>query len=198
MDRVSTFVPSCTKLKGGWEGKGERGNGKNSRLVVVVKVIVRNRHPLRGVRHVAQPVVVVLVVVHVRVELVVVDPDVTRGLDADGVAVFGQHLADLQVADDDVLDPLDVQRYAHQRRLAVDAEDRRVGAWVYFCGAADFARDVDYFGCGVVFLYGGGELGEGGDGGGCAALATGGAESGLEVVLCVLCMPWSRLARLVV
>jgi hypothetical protein len=39
----------------------------------------------------------------------VVDPDVGRGLDADSVAIVGQNLGDLQVAQDNVADVLDVQ-----------------------------------------------------------------------------------------
>ena len=44
----------------------------------------------------------VLVVVAVAGEVDVVDPDVRRGLDADGVARRGENLGDLEVAQDDV------------------------------------------------------------------------------------------------
>ena len=59
-----------------------------------MEVNVRNGNPLRGVGDVEQTVEVVLACAEVTGEVDVVDPDIGRLVDADGVAVVGVDLAD--------------------------------------------------------------------------------------------------------
>ena len=158
------------------------------RLPVVVEISIADGHVVRGVRHVQQAVVVVLVVRQVRRQVAVVDPNVLRGLDADGIAVLRQHLGHAQVAHDDVLDLVDVHADADQlckdirrrevkggieekeegdkgngfRTGAALANDRRVAANADLGGAGDGAADDNDLG--AVAGNGRGILGQGGDG----------------------------------
>lgn len=71
-------------------------------LPVVMDVTVGDGDPVAAVCHVDETIVVVLVVILVTGHIDVVDPDVLRGLDGDGVTVVGQNLGDLEVPDNDV------------------------------------------------------------------------------------------------
>ncbi len=70
---------------------------------VVVQEIVRNSHPVARMSNVKEAVVEVLVVQKVAAEVVVVDPHVRGCLHADGIAILGENLGDLHVANDDIL-----------------------------------------------------------------------------------------------
>jgi hypothetical protein len=72
-------------------------------LPVVVELAVRDGDTRGAVSDVEQAVVVVLVVVAVRGEIDVVDPDLGGFLDTDGIASAGEDLADLEVTDDHVV-----------------------------------------------------------------------------------------------
>lgn len=76
---------------------------------VVMNVAVRDGNPLAGVGHIDQAVVVVLVVGQVTRQVNVVDPDIVGRLNSDGVAIFSEDLADLQVSQNDVGLPVDGQ-----------------------------------------------------------------------------------------
>ena len=64
------------------------------RLPVVVEISVADRNIIRGMGDVYQTVVVVLVVGKVRGDVAVIDPDVSRGLNSDRIAVFGKDFGD--------------------------------------------------------------------------------------------------------
>src|SRR4051794_5397040 len=114
-------------------------------LDVVVLVVPGHGDVVGGVGDVEQAVVVVRAVAGVAGQVVVVDPDVGRLLDVDGVAVAvaGQHLGDLQVADDDVVDALDLQPAAGEAGARADPEDRLVGRDGDVGRAAEVAADLD-------------------------------------------------------
>jgi hypothetical protein len=116
------------------------------------------------VAEICQAVVEVFAGVLIGAEVQVVEPDVGRGLHADGVAacVAGGDFADGDVADDDVLCVADEEAEACQARGGVEAEDGLVAADADFGSARDLAFDVDC-GCGVIFDRGG----EGGVGADC-------------------------------
>lgn len=69
---------------------------------VIVQIRIGDGHPFAGVGDVDQSVVVVLVVGQVRVELAVVNPDVGRLLDSDAIAVGGEDVLALDVANNDI------------------------------------------------------------------------------------------------
>lgn len=125
-------------------------------LVVVVEVRVADGQVVGAVAEVREPVVEVLARVLVGAQVQVVEPDVGRGLHADGVAagIAGWDFADGEVLDDDVLRIADKQAKACEARGGVDAEDGLVAADADLCAAGDLALDVDD-GCGVVFDCGG-------------------------------------------
>ena len=125
-------------------------------LVVVVEVRVADGQVVGAVAEVRQAVVEVLARVLVGAQVQVVEPDVGRGLHADGVAacVAGGDFADGEVLDDDVLCIADKQAKACEAGGGVDAEDGLVAADANLCAAGDLALDVDD-GCGVVFDCGG-------------------------------------------
>lgn len=72
------------------------------RLPVIVKHTVRHTHVGAPVGDVKQTIVVVLVVVLVRGKINVVDPYLHRGLNPDRITSLGEHLANLEIADDHV------------------------------------------------------------------------------------------------
>ena len=125
-------------------------------LVVVVEVRVADGQVVGAVAEVREPVVEVLARVLVGAQVQVVQPDVGRGLHADGVAacVAGGDFADGEVLDDDILRIANKQAKACEARGGVDAEDGLVAADANLCAAGDLALDVDD-GCGVVFDCGG-------------------------------------------
>lgn len=78
-------------------------------LPVVVEVGVRDGDEVGAVGDVEETVQVVLAGGEVAGELAVVNPDVGDLVEGDGVAVLGEDLVDLEVADDDVVDAADLQ-----------------------------------------------------------------------------------------
>lgn len=80
-----------------------------------MNVAVRDGHPLAGVGHIDQAVVVVLVVVQVTGQVNMVDPDVLGRLNSNSIAVVSEDLADLQVPHNDVGLSIDGQTDASQR-----------------------------------------------------------------------------------
>jgi hypothetical protein len=109
---------------------------------------------------ITETIIVVLVVVQVRVELVVVDPDVAGGLDTNSITVLGEHQADLQVADDNVGDFVDVETNTDEGGLGVESKDGGVAARINLGGTGDLSRHVDDLGRVIVSDNGGGEFGE--------------------------------------
>lgn len=109
-------------------------------LPVVVEVGVGDGDVVRTVGHITETIVVVLVVVHVGRQVAVVDPDVGRGLDGDGITSIGENLGDLNVADDDVGLVLDAETNTVQRR-AGGTDDGLVGADVDLLRAGDLYRE---------------------------------------------------------
>ncbi len=79
------------------------------RTHVVVEVGVRHGDVVRGVGDVDESVQVVLSGAQVAGEVEMVNPDVGRPVNADGVAVVSGHFRYLEVADDHVADPADVE-----------------------------------------------------------------------------------------
>lgn len=144
-------------------------------LVVVVEVAVGEGNPLGGVGDVEETIVEVLAVVEVREQLDVVDPDVGRGLDANGITVVSLDLGDDQVADDDVLLLVDVETNVLEGGTLL-ADDGLVGSDADLGGAGELAVNDDDQG--FVSLGGGSEVGERGNSGGGTAGATGGATVG--------------------
>jgi hypothetical protein len=71
-------------------------------LPVVVDVGVRDSNPVRCMGDVNEAIIIVLVMVQVAGEVAVVNPDILRSLDGDGVTIIGEDLGDLHVADNDV------------------------------------------------------------------------------------------------
>lgn len=144
-------------------------------LEVIVEVSIANSQVIRPMAEIRQPVVKVLVVRLIGAEIQVVEPDVSRGLHADGVAarVAGRHFADGQVADDHVFGVADEQPEACEPGGGVGAQEGLVAADADFGAAGDFAFD-DNGGGGVVFDGGG----EGGIGGYCDGFAAGSAGLG--------------------
>lgn len=160
-------------------------------LVVVVEVGVGDGNVVRGVGDVAETVVVavarvsidrrnsslsrdlLLAMVHVRAQVHVVNPNVLGFLDTNGITSVREDLADGEVADDDVLDVLDVEGDTLELGAGVDTEDGLVAGDASLAIAADGALDVDD-GWAISFS-GLGESREGGNGGGSAASAPSGA-----------------------
>jgi hypothetical protein len=138
---------------------------------VIVEVRVADGQVIRSMAEVCQTVVVVFARNLVRAQVKVVEPDVSRGLHADGVAagVAGADFADRYVTDDDVFGVADEEAEACEAGRRVEAEDGFVAANANFLGAGDFAFDVDGR-CGCVFVVDcGEELGVGAD---CYCLAS--------------------------
>jgi hypothetical protein len=73
-------------------------------LPVVGELRPRNGDTVRAMGNVEETIVVVLVMVAVRGKVNVVNPDLGRLLDTDGITSTGEHLGDLEVTDDNVLD----------------------------------------------------------------------------------------------
>lgn len=131
-------------------------------------------HVVNLVREVSKTIVVVLAVVEVGRKVAVVDPDVLRLLDANGIALALRDLADSQVLDDNVLGVLNKEANANEVGLRVLADDGLVTADPDLVGVAlDGALDPNDLG--VVALDFGEELLVGGDGDLSAASTTSGA-----------------------
>lgn len=145
---------------------------------MVVDVAVGDGDPVRAVGDIDEAIVGVLAVVERRGEVAVVDPDVLGVLDTDGVAVGVLDLLDLHVADDDVLLVLDVE--ANAAKLGTrGTDDGLVGGHADLVAAGDGAPDNDVaLAAGFGSL---GELGQGRDGSGRAALSAGGTPIGRGV-----------------
>lgn len=111
-------------------------------LPVVVEVGVGDRHIVRAMGDIEQTIIVVLVVVPVRGQVCVVDPDVVRGLDGDRVTIVGQDLGDLDVADDNVGLLLDPETDAVQRG-ACGTDDGLVRGDVDLVAASDLSINDD-------------------------------------------------------
>lgn len=142
------------------------------RLVVVVEVVVGDGHVVGGVGDIAETVVVVLAVVQVRGEVVVVDPDVSRGLDSNGIAGIRLDLGQLQVPDNDIGHVLDVEPDTLNAGVRVQAEDGLVASDVDLLAAGDGTGHVDHHW--VVGLDSFSESRKLRDGGGSATLTTSG------------------------
>jgi len=80
---------------------------------------IGDRNPFTRMRHIAEPVVVILVVRQVRRQVAVVNPYVTALLDGDGVAVGRKHLGNLHVSHDHVGLALDGEADASQCYIPV-------------------------------------------------------------------------------
>lgn len=65
-----------------------------------MEVAVRDGHPLAGVGHIDQAVVVVLVMIEIAGQVNMVDPDVVGCLNRNSIAVVSDDLADFQVPHD--------------------------------------------------------------------------------------------------
>lgn len=72
-----------------------------------------------------------------------VNPDVGASLDADGIASVGQHLADGEIANDDVGDILNVQGDAFELGARVNTKNRLVTADAGLSSTRNGALDVD-------------------------------------------------------
>lgn len=118
------------------------GVANETGLVVVVEEGVGHGDPVGAVGDVEQTVVVVLAGRHVGREVAVVNPDVGGGLNANGIAIVGLDLLDGQVANNDVLDVLDVETDADQLG-AGSTNNRLVGLDADLGAARDGALDVD-------------------------------------------------------
>ena len=84
------------------------------RLVVVMEQRIADSDKIAAVGDVEQAVIVVLVVLKVRRQIAVIDPDVARSLDGDGVTLARKHLGDLEVTQDDIATALDSNTNASQ------------------------------------------------------------------------------------
>lgn len=164
------------------------------RLVVVVEVVEGKGEEVGAVAGVEETIVVVLVGGKAGRELVVVDPDVGAGLpihsvsiastndtasrldylDLDGITVGGNHVAQLQVAHNDVALSADEQTDTVEAG-AGEANDGLVAADTHVLVARDDALDDNNTGRGVLLVDSVGELRKGRDGGHSAARATLGA-----------------------
>lgn len=74
---------------------------------MIMEVAVGDGDPVRGVSDVDQAVVVILVLAKVAADIKVIEPDIGGLLNGDAITTLD--LAELQVADDDVLDLLDCE-----------------------------------------------------------------------------------------
>lgn len=74
---------------------------------VVMEVGVRDGHPVSSMREVNKTIIEVLVARPSSRKITVVDPDISRLLNGDGVTVVSLDLGNLHVANDDVLLPID-------------------------------------------------------------------------------------------
>jgi hypothetical protein len=83
--------------------------GSESLAYVVVKEGVGHGDPVGAVRDVKETVEVVLAGGQVAREVDVVNPDIGDLVERDGIAVLGEDLLDLQVADDNVGHTADLQ-----------------------------------------------------------------------------------------
>jgi hypothetical protein len=140
-----------------------------------MEVSIANSQKIRPMAEIRQPIIEILIMRLIRAEVQVVQPNVSRGLHADGVAagIAGRHLADGQVANDNVFGVADEQPEAGEARGGVGAQDGLVAADADFGGAGDLAFDDDRGG--DVVFDGGGEGGVGGD---CDGFAAGSASLG--------------------
>lgn len=102
-----------------------------------------------------------------------VDPDVLGSLDTNGITIVGNNLLDGQVANDDVLDLVDVQANVRQDGAGVLANNGLVRGNADLGAARDGARHNDD--SSTVSLSSSSELSKSGDGGSGATSATGSA-----------------------
>jgi len=146
---------------------------------VVVEEGVGDRNPLRSVSNIKKTIVVVLAVVKIGRQIKVITPDILRSLDTNGITVGGKNLAALEVAENNVLNLVDVEADVLQSRVAVQADDGGVRGDSDLGVARDLARDVNN----SRLLCSGslGELCKSRDGSGCSALTTSGASVGRGV-----------------
>lgn len=96
---------------------------------MIMEVAVGDGDPVRGVSDVNEAVVVILVLAQVAAEIKVIEPDIGGLLNSDAITALD--LAELQIADDDILNVLDCQ---------VDASD---------CCSRDLSASVLPKGCTV-------------------------------------------------
>lgn len=139
-------------------------------LEVVVDVAVGDGDVVGAPGDIQETVVVVLARVKVGAQVNVIDPDVGGRLDTDGIAVGLLDLGDGQVANDDVLDTLDVQTDAGELG-ALLANNGLVRLDTDFLAARNRALDDDVEL--AVRLSGFGELGQRRHGGRGATVAAG-------------------------
>lgn len=74
---------------------------------MVMEVGVRDGHPVSSMREVNKTIIEVLVARSSSRKITVVDPDIGRLLDRNGITVVGLDLGNLHVANDDVLLSID-------------------------------------------------------------------------------------------
>lgn len=104
-----------------------------------------------------------------------INPDIRRLLDPNGISISSQNLGASDVANDDIRDIFDVKTNAYELGRGVFADDRLVAGYSNFGRSADGPRDVNdgsSISCGSF-----GEFGKGRDGCGRAASAAGCAVS---------------------
>lgn len=87
-----------------------------SSTYMVMEVGVRDGHPVSSMREVNKTIIEVLVARSSSRKITVVDPDIGRLLDRDGITVVSLNLGNLHVANDDVL-------------LAIDGEADALKSW---------------------------------------------------------------------
>lgn len=83
---------------------------------MVMEVSVRDGHPISSMREVNKTIIEVLVASSSSRKITVIDPDIGRLLNSDGITVVGLDLRNLHVANDDVL-------------LAIDGEANAGKSW---------------------------------------------------------------------
>lgn len=146
---------------------------------MVVEVGVGDGDPLRSVSNIKETIVVVLAVVKVRRQIKVVNPDVAGGLNTNSITVVGEDLAALEVAEDDILNLVDVEADTLERGFRVQTNNGSVRGDTDFLAARDCAKDVDN--SGIICSGSLSELGQSRDGGGGTAFTTGSTAIGRGV-----------------
>lgn len=97
------------------------------RLPAVMEIVVGDGDVFGIFLHIEQAVIIVLVHIQAGIDLVVVDPDIVgRPFDADAVLIPCVHMVNLQVLDDDVACPGDLNPDAVQFTVLACTEDRDI------------------------------------------------------------------------
>ena len=86
---------------------------------VIMKAGVGDSNVVGGVCDVTQPIIVILIMVHVGAEITVIDPDIRRLLNPDGVVVVRHNSRDCQILYYDIRYFFDVKSNATEARLRV-------------------------------------------------------------------------------